>query len=182
MMVAGLSKEEQQEKSRALLERYNKNALWWNDHLPELTARYPGQCVAVYGQRVVCISSDYQELVAEVKARGYPLRETVREYVHPERITPLNILRMEKPSEEDKARLERYHKDVVWFGAHRDELREKYPDQWVGVYCEQVIGASSDLGKLLRETCANGYFPGEIAYDFISTDNTPRYWVYTPLS
>lgn len=175
-MVAELSKEEQEEKSRALLERYNKNVLWWNDHLPELTARYPGQCVAVYGEQVVCISSDYQELVAEVKAKGYPLRETVREYVHPERITALNMLRMDEPGEEEKTRLERYHRDVIWFDAHRDELREKYPDQWVGVYCEQVIGASSDLGKLLRETCANGYPRGEGFYNFVHAD--PADWKY----
>lgn len=181
-MVAGLSKEEQEEKSRALLERYNKNVLWWNDHLPELTARYPGQCVAVYGEQVVCISSDYQELVAEVKAKGYPLRETVREYVHPERITALNMLRMDEPSEEEKTRLERYHRDVIWFDAHRDELREKYLDCWVSVYHGKVVGVGSDLDELLSELRAKGYCPGEIAYEFMSADNKPRYWVYTPLS
>ena len=176
-MVEVLAKEELDEKRKAKLDRYNKNILWWNNHLPELTARYPGQCVAVYDERVVGVSSDYQELVSQVRDKGYPLNETVREYVHPEHITAKNVLRMTEPSQEDKARLERYHKDVMWFGAHRNELRKRYPDQWVGVYRERVIGASPDLGKLLRETRANGRPRGEGFYDFVHAN--PADWVYS---
>ena len=181
-MVAGLSREELEEKSKAMLERYNKSVMWWNDHLPDLTSRYPGQCVAVYDEQVVGISSDYQELVMEVQAKGYPLRETVKEYVHPERIAPLNMLRMDEPSEEEKARMERYRKDVRWFGAHRDELRKRYLGCWVAVYCEQIIGTGPNLGELLPEMRAKGYPLGEIAYELIKADHTPRYWVFTPFS
>lgn len=145
--------------------------------MPELTARYPGQCVAVYDERIVAVSTDYSELVSQVKAKGYPLRETVREYVHPEHITRKNVWRITEPSEEEKARMERYHKDVRWFDAHRNELRKQYPDQWVGVYREQVIGSSPDLGKLLRETRANGYPREEGFYDFVHSN--PADWVYT---
>ena len=77
----------------------------------------------------------------------------------------------------EEALLERYHRDVMWFGAHRNELRKRYPDQWVGVYREQVIGASPDLRKLLRETKANGRPPGEGFYDFVHAN--PADWVYT---
>ena len=181
-MVAGLSKKELEEKSRAILERYNKSVMWWNDHLPELTARYPGQCVAVYDAQIVGVSPDYQELFGEVKAKGYPLRETVREYVHPERITPLNMLRMDEPSEEEKACMARYSKDVRWFSAHRDELRKQYMGCWVAVHYEQIVGTGPNLEDLLSEMRAKAYPLGEIAYELIKADHTPRYWVFTPFS
>ena len=84
-------------------------------------------------------------------------------------------LRKTELSEERKANLERYHKDAVWFGAHVQELFEKYPDHWVGVHQEQVVGASRDLDELLRSIKASGFPPGMVFLDFLSSDSAP--WV-----
>lgn len=52
--------------------------------------------------------------------------------------------------------LERYHADALWFGAHYKELRSLYPDQWVGVYNKEVVGAHEDAEFLLEDLhCRN---------------------------
>ena len=182
MLKASTGKEGLEEKRRAKFERHHKNVLWWNKHLPDMTVRYPGQCVAVYDERIVGVSSDYQELVSEVKAKGYTLTQTVIEYVHPDRITVKPVMRMGEPSEEEKARIGRYNQDAIWLEGHLDELREEYLDCWVGVYRKRIVGANPDLRELLAELRAKGYYPGEIAYEYIKADATPRYWIYTPYS
>ena len=184
-MVEVLSKEEELfEKRKAKLERYQKNVLWWNDHLPELTARYAGQCIAVYDEQVVAVSSDHEEVVAAVKAKGYPLRYTVIEYAHPEYITHKVVSGLGEPSAELKAYLERYHlrfKDEGWFARRRDKLREKYLHCWVAVYRQQMVGASADLGELLSELRAKGLPTSDVAYEYIKAEDTPRYRVFTPI-
>ena len=184
-MVEVLSKEEELfERRKAKRERYQKNVLWWNDHLPELTARYAGQWVAVYEEQVVAVSSDYHELVEEVKAKGYPLGYTVREYAHPEYITLKAVHGLGEPSAELKASLERYSrhfKDEGWFARRRDGLREKYLHCWVAVYRQQMVGASADLGELLSELRAKGLPANDVAYEYIKDEDTPRYRVFTPI-
>ena len=184
-MVEVLSREEELfEKRKAKHERYQKNVLWWNDHLPELTARYAGQWVAVYEERVVAVSSDHEEVVTAVKAKGYPLRSSIIEYAHPEYITLKAVPGFGEPSAEVTAYLERYHlhfKDEGWFARRRDKLREKYLHCWVGVYRQQMVGASADLGELLSELRAKGLPTSDVAYEYIKEEDTPRYRVFTPI-
>ena len=78
-------------------------------------------------------------------------------------------------SEERKGSLERYHEDALWFGAHVQELFEQYPDHWVGIHQEQVVGASRDLDELMRNLKANGFPSGIVFMDFLNSDPTP--WV-----
>ena len=184
-MVEVLSKEEELfEKRKAKHERYQKNVLWWNDHLPDLTARYAGQFVAVYEEQVVAVSSDHEEVITAVKAKGYPLGYAVIEYVHPEYITHKVVSGLGEPNAELKAYLERYRsrsKDAGWFARRSDELREKYLHCWVAVYRQQMVGASVDLGALLSELRAKGLPTSDVAYEYIKDDDTPRYRVFTPI-
>ena len=78
-------------------------------------------------------------------------------------------------SEERQANLDRYHKDAVWFGAHVEELFEKYADHWVGVHQEQVVGTSTDLDELLIDLKAKGYPLNIMFFDFL--DSEPKTWV-----
>ena len=184
-MVEVLNTEEElYQKRKAKHERYLNNVLWWNDHLPELTARYAGQWVAVYDARVVAVSSDYHELVDEVRAKSYPLRYTVREYAHPEYITPKGVPGLGEPSAELKAYLKRSRrrsKDAGWFAGRRDDLRGKYLHCWVAVHRQEMVGASADLGELLSELRAKGLPTSDVAYEYIKDDDTPRYRVFTPI-
>ena len=78
-------------------------------------------------------------------------------------------------SEERQANLERYHKDVLWFDAHLEELHAKFPDHWIGVYKEQMAGASPDLDELLVDLKARGYPLNIMFFDFVHSE--PQSWV-----
>ena len=47
--------------------------------------------------------------------------------------------------------LERFKGDSSYYEAHHQELLEKYPEQWVAIYNEQVVGASPDYEQLLGD-------------------------------
>ena len=79
------------------------------------------------------------------------------------------------PDPERDARLQRFHEDVVWFSAHRKELAEQYPDQWVAVYCKEVVGAAEDHEDLMSHLKANHLPIGSTHIDFAATK--PKVWV-----
>ena len=67
-----------------------------------------------------------------------------------------------KLTEEEQARREQYHKNLLWHDTHLKELRAKYAGCWVGIYEERVVGVSSDFGMLMHELDSGGYPRGEI--------------------
>jgi hypothetical protein len=58
--------------------------------------------------------------------------------------------------------LQRFKKDTAYYEAHQDELLEKYPEQWVAIYNQKVVGASSDYEELLDYLQAKGYSVGHV--------------------
>jgi hypothetical protein len=46
--------------------------------------------------------------------------------------------------------LQRFHSNVEYFHTHRDELLRQYPEQWVAIFDERVVGADSDYERLLK--------------------------------
>ena len=55
-----------------------------------------------------------------------------------------------------QAELQRFKKDTAYYEAHHDELLEKYPDQWVAIFNQQVVGASPDYEQLLADVEEKG--------------------------
>lgn len=53
-------------------------------------------------------------------------------------------------------RSEQMRKDHKYFSLHRDELLEKYPDQWVSVYKGEVIAVDVDRDELAKKIDALG--------------------------
>jgi hypothetical protein len=47
--------------------------------------------------------------------------------------------------------LEHFNRDTEWYRAHRDELLARYPDQWIAIYGEEVVGAAEDAEELIAE-------------------------------
>lgn len=66
-----------------------------------------------------------------------------------------------KATEEDLAQLQRLRRDAEYFHAHYEELLAQYPDMWVSIYNEEVVGAASDLRDLLRMRMERGVPPGQ---------------------
>ncbi|HEY7062673.1 MAG TPA: DUF5678 domain-containing protein [Chloroflexota bacterium] len=66
--------------------------------------------------------------------------------------------------------LERHRRDAEYFQQHRQELLERYPDRWVAVYNQQVVGAAKHHKRLLRQLERKGIPAGFVLCDYL-TDN-----------
>jgi hypothetical protein len=52
--------------------------------------------------------------------------------------------------------LERHRQDAEYFQAHRAELLARYPERWVAIYDQQVVGAAKDHKRLVRQLARKG--------------------------
>ena len=50
---------------------------------------------------------------------------------------------------EPQAELQRFKRDTQYYEAHREALLTQYPEQWVAVFNQQVVGAAPDFEQLL---------------------------------
>ncbi len=48
-------------------------------------------------------------------------------------------------------RLQRFQRDIDYYQAHYEELLEQYPEQWVAIFNERVVGADPDARKLFND-------------------------------
>jgi Family of unknown function (DUF5678) len=67
--------------------------------------------------------------------------------------------------EEDLAR---YQADADYFNAHRDELLSRYPEQWVAVYKQEVVGTAKNMNKLVKKLEKRGIRPGRTYREFLT--------------
>jgi hypothetical protein len=64
--------------------------------------------------------------------------------------------------------LERYRVDADYFDAHRSELLLRYPEQWVAVYNQEVVGAAGDIEELVKQLERKGIRPGRTYREFLT--------------
>ncbi|MBI4499142.1 MAG: hypothetical protein HY689_14730 [Chloroflexi bacterium] len=64
--------------------------------------------------------------------------------------------------------LERLKRDMDYFEAHREELLEQYPEQWVAIFHEQVLGAGPDFDRLLDDLQARGIPVGQVLIERVT--------------
>jgi hypothetical protein len=48
-----------------------------------------------------------------------------------------------------QAELARFKRDMTHYEVHRDELAARYPEEWIAIYDEIVVGAAAELEDLL---------------------------------
>ena len=80
----------------------------------------------------------------------------------------------------ERADLERYHANALWFGDHYEELRAKYPDKWVGIRDEKVVGSHENPELLMIELKSNGVSLNTMFFDFVST--TDETWIFVSVA
>jgi hypothetical protein len=68
--------------------------------------------------------------------------------------------------------LARFHRNVEFGQAHYDELLERYPEQWVAIYGENVVGAGPDKLQLINELRQRGVPTEQTFFDFFTNDDT----------
>lgn len=57
---------------------------------------------------------------------------------------------------ESQAILEKFQRDIDYAEAHREELLNQYPEQWVAILDQQVVGAKPDVYQLIDNLKARG--------------------------
>jgi phosphoserine phosphatase len=57
---------------------------------------------------------------------------------------------------EVEAILEKFQRDIDYAEAHREALLNQYPEQWVAILDQQVVGAKPDVYQLIDDLKARG--------------------------
>jgi len=62
--------------------------------------------------------------------------------------------------------LERFTEDMLYFDQHRQELLRQYPEQWVAIYHQQVVGTDKSLKRLVRQLERKGIPTGRAFVEY----------------
>lgn len=68
--------------------------------------------------------------------------------------------------------LTRFRDDIAYFLDHKEELTEKYPNKWVGIYHHKVVGVNKDLEPLIKGLKGKGIPTGKAVVEYLSTKET----------
>ena len=74
-----------------------------------------------------------------------------------------------KALEESMARSDKRRKDMKFYETHRKEFLAKYPDQWVGIENEKLMGVADSFDELLEMFRAKGIPTNYMFVEHIST-------------
>ena len=64
--------------------------------------------------------------------------------------------------------LQRFKRNTAYYEAHHAELLERYPEQWVAIDHQQVVGVAPDYEPLLDELQAKGFAVGEVLVEHLT--------------
>jgi hypothetical protein len=67
-----------------------------------------------------------------------------------------------------QAELQRFKRDTAYYEAHQEELVKQYPEQWVAIYDERVVGAAADLYHLLATIKAKSISPSQALVEYVT--------------
>ena len=68
-------------EEQVLLEKFESNGMWLNEHYDEIYRKYRNEFVAVKDRRIIAHNSDFEDLLKELKAKRIDLREVLVEYI-----------------------------------------------------------------------------------------------------
>ncbi len=70
--------------------------------------------------------------------------------------------------EDNETEIERYMSDFILISDRLEELRKKYPGQYITVKEGKIVDSDKDLETLLRRLEEKGIDPSKTAIDYIS--------------
>ena len=77
---------------------------------------------------------------------------------------------MEVDAAKMKEGFRQFEKDRLFLEAHREEWLEQYPDMYVAVYLEKLVGAAATPDELVAQLKAKGVHPGDSYWQFMDSD------------
>jgi len=68
-------------EARVLLEKFESNGAWLNEHYNEIYEKYRNEFVAVKDRKIIAHNPDFEVLLEELKTMKMDLREVLVEYI-----------------------------------------------------------------------------------------------------
>ena len=81
---------------------------------------------------------------------------------------------------EQRRRDAEHHQDTLWFNQHNWELMQQYPEQWIAVHRQQVVGAAPELCDLMAQLKEKGIDHEVIFFEQMTKDEILISDVYDP--
>lgn len=83
-------------------------------------------------------------------------------------------------TDEDQRKDAEHRKDVQWFNKHSGELMRQYPEQWIAVLGQKVVGAAPDVYDLIDHLKEKGIAQDVILWEQMTETETRLMDVYDP--
>jgi len=64
--------------------------------------------------------------------------------------------------------LAQYRSDAQYFNEHREELLAQYPERWVAIYQQQVVGVAKDPKRLKSQLERKGIKPSRVYREYLT--------------
>ena len=162
--------------------------------------QYPDQWVGVFREQLVGVAPDWKELFQAAEEQGIRRGDVLVEFLDtkPRRrpaapaqdFTPPTASAGERDGEitffrivdgkpiVNHAAIRQFEADYArsraFFDANRAKFQEQYPDQWVGVFREQLVGVAPDWKDLFQAAEAQGIRRGDVLVEFLGIRAWPR--------
>lgn len=75
-----------------------------------------------------------------------------------------------------QAELAHFQKDLDYYHAHYCELLERYPDEYVAVYDQEIVGANAQIEELVKDLRERGVPPELAVINHPSSEQET--WIY----
>ncbi|MBM2827260.1 MAG: hypothetical protein HW403_1324 [Dehalococcoidia bacterium] len=66
--------------------------------------------------------------------------------------------------------IERYRKDALYFEENREEFLRLYPERWVAVYEQKMVGVAKHLPQLINSLKKKGLPSNHTFIEYLSTN------------
>ena len=73
-------------------------------------------------------------------------------------------------TKEQQTEWERFRRDTAYLDAHYEELLNRYPEQWIAIFNQEVVGAGADFERLLAEIEERGIPVGRALVEYLTRD------------
>ena len=177
---------------------YARSRNFFDAHRAKFREQYPDQWVGVFREQLVGVAPDWKDLFQAAEAQGIRRGDVLVEFLDtkPRRpaapaapapdFTPpaardgeITLFRIVdgKPIVNHAAIRQAeadYARSRAFFDANRAKFQEQYPDQWVGVFREQLVGVAPDWKDLFQAAEAQGIRRGDVMVEFMGLRAWPR--------
>ena len=83
-------------------------------------------------------------------------------------------------TKERRRKDEEHLKDVEFFNKNSQEIMKQYPEQWIGILGQKVVGAAPDIYDLMAQLKEKGIAQDVVLWQHMTKEETLMLDVYDP--